>query len=418
MKIYSTRPPGFIKQFTAIFVVAVLTLVFAQGTAFATTASNTTISNTATVNYDDSAGNAQAAINASVDVTVNLVEATPTLSAPTDQSAFSGTAIDYTYTITTNANGVDTYTLGDSQIAADAGITGNTREIRDTAGGGGSVIGSVTLGATSVAAAAVATDTAITVPADGASDASVNGIEAGDTLIIGGNSYTVASITDNASGTSTINLSAGLSAGVSVGDLIAEQQTFYLRVTATSTVDGDTVENQVTASDGVSAAATDNTITTVNIAPSLTVTKYVANITTPVVGGGSTVTVDTGLGGGSTTYYTTGVTGDPGDTLEYVIEISNAASAGQATDVVISDPVPAFTTLVGGTVSLDPGTGTWSTVANTADNGDFGETDGTTVYIYAGSGGDDTTAGVGSGSGGSLNGGTTTLGAFQVTIDN
>lgn len=426
MKTYTNRPPGFFKLAALAFIGFVATTVFVQGTAFATTAANTVISNQATVNYDDSAGNPQVAINASVDVTVNLVEATPTLSAPTDQSVFSGSAANYVYTITANANGVDTYDLSSAQTAADAGISGNVRVFRDILDT--TDITDIDLGATSVAAAVTITQagtTNVTVPSDGSNDGSLNGLTAGMTVVVNGVEHTVASITDNASGTSTLELNgnAGGDNAVTVGMQIGQRAQFVFRVTPTTTVDSDTVTNEVSARDdaAAAAAATDSTVTTVLLAPSLTVRKYVRNITSGDSGAGNCITVNTGLGAGNVQYCdgtVTGVTGDPGNTLEYIIEVANGASAGQATDVIISDPVPTFTTYTGSTMALDPGTGTWSALNDNDNGGDAGETDGTTIYIYAGSGGNDGASGVGNGTGGSLNGNTTTRGAFRVTIDN
>jgi hypothetical protein len=238
--------------------------------------------------------------------------------------------------------------------------------------------------------------------------------------------FSVVSVdTDSATGVSqmTIQNNSGGPVSLTVGMLIAEQQTFYLYETATANADGSTVTNTLTATDGTNPS-TDDTITTVNIVPSLTVTKYVRNISNSTNGGGNCITVDTGLGAGSVQYCDGTANGEPGDTLEYVIEIVNAASAGVATDVVISDPVPAFTTQ-SGNIALDPGTGTWSNVATTADNGDFAEIVSNTVYIYAGDGtaaneGEDNggTSGDGNGEGGRLAGGATTRGAFRVTINN
>jgi len=434
MNTYTNRPPGHLKRAAIVIFGFLASIAFVQGTAFATTAANTVITNQATVNYDDAAGNAQSSINASVNVTVNLVEAAASLSAPANQTTFSGTAIDYTYTITTNANGPDTYNLSAADNLPQAGITGNTLEIRDTAGGAGSVIASVDLAATSVATAAgpIANGASlqIDVPNDGTAGGGLNGFTGGETIIVdqGGNNwlFSVVSVdNDNASGTSqmTIQNNSGGSVSLTVGMLIAEQQTFYLYETATANADGSTVTNTLTATDGTNPA-TDDTTTTVNIVPSLTVTKYVRNISNNTNGGGNCITVDTGLGAGSVQYCDGTANGEPGDTLEYVIEIVNGASAGVATDVVISDPVPAFTTQTGN-IALDPGTGTWTNVATTADNGDFAEIVSNTVYIYAGDGtaaneGEDNggTSGDGNGEGGRLAGGATTRGAFRVTIDN
>ena len=66
---------------------------------------------------------------------------------------------------------------------------------------------------------------------------------------------------------------------------------------------------------------------------------------------------------------------------------------------------------------MDVNGGGVTAYADTADNGDAAETDGTTIYVYAGAGGDDTAAGLGNGTGGSLAGGETASVVFQVTID-
>ena len=414
MKMLRNKPPGFWQKVSGVAAGIFLLAILLPGTASATTAANAIITNTATVNYDDTGGNAQTAINASVDVTVNLVTAHPTLSAPADNSVASGVALDYTYTITNNANGPDTYALTATDNLPQAGITSETQVFRNAADTAN--ITNITLGATSLAVAASIGDTTITVPNDGLADASLNGIVAGDTINIGGESVLVSAITDTGSGTDTITFGPALAAAHALGTQVGEVGTFISRTTPIATVNNSTYVITVTADDGVTAGAapTDATTTTVTVI-ALTVTKYVANVTAAVVGGGSTVTLDSGLGAGSITYYTSGVTGNPGDVLEYVIQISNGAGAASATNVVISDPVPSFTTLTGN-IALDPGTGVFSNVATTADNGDFAESDGTTVYIYAGTGGDDTAAGVGSGTGGSLAATQTTYGAFRVTI--
>jgi uncharacterized repeat protein (TIGR01451 family) len=417
MKMLRNKPPGFWQKVTGVATGIFLLAILLPSTASATTAANAVIRNTATVNYDDAASNPQAAITATVDVTVNLVAAAPTLSSPADASTPSGVSLDYTYTITNNSNGLDTYNLTAPTSAVGADITVGPVVFRNA--GDTTNITSIDLGATSAAATAAIGANTITVPNDGAADASLNGIVAGDTIVIGGNPYVVQSITDGGgpgsggSNTDTITLTTNLTTAVAVGDQIGERASFIMRTTPTTTVSGETFVITTTASDGVNSG-TDPVTTTVTLI-SLTVVKYVANISTPVVGGGSTVTLNSGLGAGSITYYTTGVTGSPGDVLEYVISVSNAAGSGNATNVVISDPVPSFTALTGN-IALDPGTGTFSNVATTADNGDFAESDGATVYIYAGSGGTDAAAGVGSGTGGSLNASATTYGAFRVTI--
>ena len=417
------RPKPWASIFGALALVAAVAL---PQVAMATTGANHIIRNTVTVSYDDTFGTNQTPVTASVDVTVNLVEAQTVLNTPGDQSTDPATTVTYTYTATAAANGLDSYNLS-TAMTESAGISGSTATIRNA--GDTATIASVSLGGTSVAASgtiAAAGTTAISVPADSANDGAVNGIAAGETFVVNGAVFTVASVDDvnggTANATSTITVNGnGTATAIAIGDQIGEQLTFLVKVdpgtviaTTNQTI---TVDLGAQDSGATLAAVPDQTVTTVTVA-SLTVVKYVANITNPVAGVGSTVALDTGGGAGSITYYTSGVTGDPGDTLEYVIEVSNAAGASTASNVVLSDPVPAFTTYTGGTMRLDPGTGTFAGALDGDSDTDAGEADGTTVYLYAGSGGTDNGAGFGNGVGGSLAAGATTYGSFRVTIDN
>lgn len=436
MKTYSNSPPGYLKLIFMAVAGFMLTALVVSNNALATTAFNAVISNTATVNYDDSAGNPLGPVVATADVTVNLVEATVTLSVPTPsaaESTFSGVAVDYTYTVTSNANGVDTYDLTSNQTATTGTITGNVRIFRNAADT--LTITTIDLGASSVTTGVTvlaAGSTAVTVPADGTSDASVNGIEVNDTVIVNGAAHNVSAITDNASGTSTITLDGnGANNVLTAGMQIGEQAQFIFRVTPSATVDASTVTNEVSVRDDTPAqpAATHSTVTTVNLVPNITVTKYVRN-NGPCAGGGC----NPGAGGttiNGTTYWLTadGVTAEPGDTLEYVIAIQNALNAGQATDVIITDPIPAFTTYVGSSMEYDnaatvAGSGGWTGVTDAEDDSDKGEYDPTggseTVYIYAGAAGTGDDGGVaatyGDGTGGNLNGNSFTFGKFQVQV--
>lgn len=431
MKAYKYKPPGLIKPATLAVIGFVITMVLMQGSALASTASNTVITNTATVNYDDSVGTPQGAVIASVDVTVNLVEATPTLDSPADQSLFSGSNADYTYTITSNANGVDLYNLTYTQNAIGANITVVSSIFRDS--GDTSTITQIELGGTSVRTATAISDvanTAIDVAYDGTADNVANGIAAGDVVVINGQVHSVVSVAeDNGLSTATITIAFnGTAHAAAVNDNMYEQAQFIARLNFTTTVSGQTADYNINARDDASAqgAATDQVITTVLLAPNLTVSKYVRNVScatcNPTGGTGTTIN--------GQEYWDTAsgetVTGNPGNTLEYVIAVANGGSAGTATDVIISDPVPEFTTYVAASMGVDPdGVSGWTALndgANdAADPGEFDSGAGSdgTVYIYAGTGGDDGTvaATYNDGTGGSLTAGTTTYGLFQVTID-
>lgn len=315
----------------ALFMLA--TLVATAYRAEANTASNTAIINTATVNYRDAGGTSQTPVTATATVTVSLVPASPTLNAPADQNTTLAVAANYTYTITSNANGPDTYNLTIPTKVNSANITGSTAVPSATP---------ISLGATTIftpVTIAAAGPTAITVPSDTVSNASVNGIASGATVVINGQTYAVASITDNASGTSTITVTGNgtASALLPYGTVIGEQKSFTLAVTPTSmnaTTTNETITTTLSARDSgnVAVAATDVTVTTVPAA-NLTVTKEVS------------------LNG---TAWATTAAAPPGTLLYYRITVHNGG-AGNATSVVITDPLTSYTTYSAGTAKRATG---------------------------------------------------------------
>lgn len=409
------KRPGVSPLTAALFAAGALT--GASQVWATTTAATSTVRNVVTVAYSNSAGTAQTPLTAAVDVTVNLVKAAATLSAPVDITTDPATAAVYSYTITNGANGISTYTPSTS-VTAQANITGSTV----------STPAAITLGATTVTTGvtiAAAGTTVITVPRDNLADTSVNGIAAGDTVVIGGAVYTVSAVSDvqvpvspSTLVTTTITVSGnGTLQTVTAGTLIAERKTFTVSVTpgtTTSTTDG-TIDVTLSVTDGTNVS-TDSSTTTV-AAVGLTVTKLVRNTNYAAGVGGNTA------GTGSTTYnsvvyYTGGVTGNPGEVLEYLIVVSKGSSAGIAKFVKVSDPIPVFTLYQVGTLFVDTtGVGTGFVAATDAADADAGETDGTTsVYFYPGAGRGGAAGGFGGGTGGSMATSTTSLMKFQVKI--
>lgn len=402
-----------VSQFAALAVLAAAGL--APSLASANTASNTTVRNTVYVDYADGASVAQPQIFSEVNVVVQLVAATPTVSAPADQTIAPSSTATYSYTVASNANGPDTYNIT-TPLVESGGLSGSTAA-PSTA--------TVTLGATTVAAAIAipaTTNTAVSVPSDSASNANVNQIVAGDTVVMGGVVCSVVSVTDNgtpltgAITNSSITVNCASPVAATVGMVIGERQSFTVLVDPNGWTppgpENVTVTTTVQDAANAQAAATDVTITTIE--QLLTVTKYVRNVTTPAVGGGSTVTVD------GNTYYTTGIIGIPGNTLEYLVEVTNTSSGNNATDTVISDPIPAFTTFVATNFAVINNAGV-ATAATPAEDNDAGEVQGTTVYLYPGSTvhGDDTDnlSGNPNGDGGTVSAGLKAYGRFQVSID-
>jgi uncharacterized repeat protein (TIGR01451 family) len=294
--------------------------------ADANTASNTLIRNTATVRYNDAGGTAQTPVTAQADVTVTLVAAAPTLSAPPDQSTQPGSPVTYNYTITANANGPDTYNLSRT-FAESAGITPGTSTAVPS-------VASVLLGATTFATPTTITAagiTPITVPSDGVAGGGLNGIAAGDTVVIGAATYIVSSVVDNANGTSTVNVTGNgtASALLPYGTLIAEQQAFTVLVTpgtVTATTNQSVTVDLIATSAAVPAiSSTDQTITTVLVA-NLSVVKEVSK---------------------DGTAWSVATTAAPGTLLYYRITVTNNGGAN-ATSVVITDPLTTYTAYVAG----------------------------------------------------------------------
>ena len=357
--------------------VLIALIAFSSSSAFAITAANTVIRNSATVNYTDAAGDAQTPVTAFADIFVQLVPSTPTLSAPIDQTVASGTDAIYSYTITSNANGPDNYTRSVVTLVESAGIGGSTVVFS-----GGATLD---LGASSVAVAITTlagNPVDIVVPSDTTSDSSVNGIEANDTVIIGGNSFFVNSITDNASGTSSINVTGATATSVLFGDLIREQKSGFMTITPGAISDNSadqTITLNISVGDtaGSSVAAIDETVTTVTVS-TLTIVKRVRNQTT-----------------NSTGSFTPTATGVPANVLRYQLTITS--TSGDASSVVVTDTVPDYTTLVvvgGNFAAVDPGTGVYEqiSVVNTDENiliasGDATGTDpGDVMTFYLGPG--------------------------------
>src|SRR5690554_1489747 len=384
------------------------------GLVYASTAANTSITNTVTVNYTDANSVAQTPVTAGVSITVNLVASAPTLTSPAAIATSENTPVNLVYTITSTANGPDTYNFGstDTRADMDADATFTTPTIL--------------LGATTLAAAANNGDNFIVVPYDNdaGNNASVNGITAGDAIVIGGAAYVVGTVdkaTTLTNNTVQIPLTTAIAGGsVVIGSIVGEQATVTV-VATTDSISGvltsgtHTVSSTATsaANGGISTTQTTATVITVS-RPLLTVTKYVRNVTNATFNTGAADIND-----GTNGFYLSGVSGNPGDIMEYLVVIDNTATgASEASSVVVSDPIPQFTTLDGTSVALDTGAGTLSIIGSTVDTG-AAEYDASsrTLYVYAGAGGDATPAGAAIGTGGTLPGGEISRVRFSVTID-
>lgn len=260
-------------------------------------------------------------------VTVNNVTAPPVVG--TDPNDATITTKDtyttenvlntLTYYITNKGTGLETITLSDNE--PNYSPTGIGIPDANTA-----VTASIDLGGTVASVDGVAGST-ITVPSDGTTDASVNGITAGDSVVIGTTIYVVDSVVDNATtNVATITLTTAHT-GVTAGTQIGERGTVTLSIT-TGTLSAPPAEGTyavtVTATSGVDTATGTNTVHVRRA--SLTITKEVST--------------DGGLTFGGN------VNAAAGTLLTYRITVTNTGSAA-ATAVTITDPLPAYTSYVG-----------------------------------------------------------------------
>lgn len=385
-----------LKALAGGFALLALTVFALPQSAHAILAANTQISNTASLSYNDGTGTQTAAATPVV-VTVALVSAAPSITSGPDQiTAYSGTATTTdTFTITAGSNGPDTYT-----ITVPSPTVTNTSGATLTPS-----VTSVTLGATTVLSNSGAT---ITVPSDGASDSSVNGIAVGDTVVVNGTAYTVSGISDNATGTSTITLSSDPGT-LTAGTLIAERQSITVTVDPNNiSTPGTsvTVENTITVTSGNGtgpALTCTDTVTNIFTNGAATLTKYVRNVTAAVTG-------TTPYTYGSNTYYATGVTGKSGDVLEYVL-VANNSGTGSVSASVITDSLPTtYVTFSGTTVTYVNAGGSTSTPTIAAGD-DIAVYSSPTLSVNVGTGAT-------SSAGGTIGAGETVRVLYQVTINN
>jgi len=228
----------------------------------------------------------------------------------------------------------------------------------------------------------------------------------------GGNSWTVTLYADDGAGGGTANdgvhQSGETTVTASSGSIAADATyQFFVAVTVPAdTADAETDDTDLTITGSGDAGAgddTSDTVTTTAQAASLTITKNVRNFT------------DTGAFG-------TTANADPGDTLEYRIEVTNSGAV-QATALVLTDNDNANTTYVNESMMIGNNT---TCASNTAADDDStqegGETCATETCGQASvDGSGNVTAYLGDtateSAGGTLNAGSTVYVCFQVTVD-
>jgi hypothetical protein len=375
------KSSGFFRGLLTVMALAALfvtALPLSAQAALQGSAGNTQIWNRVTVSYSNGAGVAQTPVVSNVAVvTVNTVNVAPTIRSYNPASGSTdgtGATQAYAVSIMTNSNGPGTITLA----AADGSPTNMT-----VSGTTPTITGSLFLGATvfdptasqigSATTVAATTSITVAIPNDhgiptatattgGAfNDGVINGLAVNDIVYIsngiGGTwgPFTVTAVTDPVEGSATTAAPGSITlrnnTGAAIGPFtpavswqIVEAKDATLTVTQGVVTTPTSAAQWVTTVTAAMGAQSSNTPTVITIAhsSSLTVTKYVRNVTAAVVGATS-ITAPAGIGGA--TYYQTGVTGKPTDVLEYLLVIANPG-LGSATVVVATDPVPIYTTLL------------------------------------------------------------------------
>ena len=317
-----------------------------SGTAYATAPSHSPLSITVTVSH--SAGEVTIP---PVFFEVILRPSSPLLSSPADQFLLLGDEIIYSYTATATANGPDTYNLsigGADFTNVDGAPTASLSQ-------GGVAVASLTLGVTAASGFVEAGNVEVPVPSDGDADGSVNGIEAGDKVVIHGASHVVASVADDGS-SAAIVLAEAHDSDIGVGDLIFEQADFELVITGIEIADS---ENDATAAITVTATSAadpgisgfDDSLTTVYSPIPASSEHYVRNVSNPNAVGDVAYTATFG----EQYYGTEGeILADAEDVLEYII-IQKAGNTGDLENVVITSTLPLFTTYVPNSTILHDG---------------------------------------------------------------
>lgn len=341
------------------FALAAQAVLCAQ-TCLANTAANTAIVNRAVLTY-----NGGLSAESSVTVKVDLVPALPNVAIARGEAAYQGPdtpGIPNTVSVTSSANGPATYTVVPT-------VTASTNTTGAKITGGASVL----LGATITAGTGSATSVVVPAPIGGAitADSEVNGIAVNDVIVFTVNNNTYArKVTSTqynvASNTFEINWANSeaipqgdvLGAGIQVGE---RQQVDLVARPGTITTPGSeittTVKVEVTAANFPTGSASTTPANKWSSAPAtIALQKYSRNVTAPVAGTGTphyNTKVEGNTGAGSRPYYTGGVTGKPGDVIEYLVEAANSAastfdltscsiSVGVPTSYV-TDPLPAYT---------------------------------------------------------------------------
>ncbi len=334
--------------------------------ALANTAGGATIHNYATLTYTGNATGIKAAVNVAVQTVATLPSV---LKSTADQTVPSYGTADYSFTVSSASNGVDTFAL--SLLSTDSNTAGtpSISFLRN-----GTPVSSLVLGG-SVTSAASGAGT-LSIPAGSEANLAINTV-----IRVGADLYTITAVTlgsaattDVLTGVTTpevatvlavtpVGAAPAITAGsVPAGTQIGEQVTLTQRVVASAPASSATIATH-TVSFTATSAATDlagatltynsalagtNTVTTVTIA-NTSLGKFVRNITRAAANTAGTGAVTCG----AETFYAGGVVSKPTEQLEYCLRASVATGQPALAGARLQDDVPAFTSYVGSSTTLN-----------------------------------------------------------------
>ena len=366
-----------------IIAVALIWVASAATPADALVAAGTSIDNQATVSYAEGADVPSNTVSTTVNLVSGLAWDDISLTPVTQSTGSGGAVTNYTADLLNLGNGTTVVSISD----------GTTQDVPANLTAGAWVIAPnnpTMIGTVSDAAATNdGTDTTITV-----SNLDNATIVNGTTQVhIGGATGTYYTVLSSSATQLVVSGVVAVPAGTQIGEVVtvtfngtagtlqnASLSQLHLHaMNATDDAggglngDGNAAATDIINSDGTNPWQT-NVVSGV-----LTITKYVRNVTSPVVGA-------TPLAYGGSTYYQSGVTGDSTtDTLEYLLVIANAGP-GDATDVTVTDDISTFLSFVSGSVDIDTnGNGVFDLID--AEANDAAAIAGTVLTVYAGVGG-------------------------------
>lgn len=331
-------------------------------------AATTTLENIASATYTSAASATPiTAISNAVVITINLVPAFPTVafasSTPTDLlNLVEGQTATLTYTLTSNANGPDDYTVivGETSVI---NITGTVATAAAITLGGSTVAVDSTIDAGCLTVAS--SNCVITLPNDAsAGTGGVNGLDLGETVVFeGGQVCTIApsgTLTDTGGLTSLggtlssieVTGCSGAAGTIVAGTSVYEQatQTVAVLIDVTSPGAPGTATLQVTAIVDGSPAITSAALTDLPVQAyviDLTISKFVRNVTESGLNPACGLTALSCLNVDGVLYHASGVTANPTNILEYAILASN--NGGPVTEIILTDDLTAFSSFNGAT---------------------------------------------------------------------